>query len=1124
MQDAWYRQTDVKSSCLLRVLSFLCVSAALLMLNATASAAPDTGDLEGRPIQTIEVVFEGSPPDPAAQAEFLSLLGVAPGADYSAVHIRDSLQALFDSGRVASARVEVSEVNSTNTGSGNKGGPLRVKFIIRRQIIVENIRIDIENVASTRLSEDELRAQLNMIKPGTRVSKQSLARNLDDIQVYLRERGYFNATVETKQQLDASGTRAFVTYTVTPGEQARVSAFDISITDFNSTTVSSTLTLKPGAPFTRQALDEDLNRIRQALIDQAFLAPLLDDPRVERDPEKNRISIKLEGKVGPKVNVAIPNYKISEKQQRELLPIKHEGNIDYSAIVEGGRRLRNKLQESGYFFAEVTQVCSVTPPIAGQADNATQAACENLNPDQLGGHTVDITYQVDRGRRYRLADIRIEGTNKLTFQDVAGELRSQKASALGFIPLLGYGRGYTSVPLLEQDRRTIKAHLQDFGYLDAKVDVVQGATINGQELIITFKVTEGPLTRVAGIEIRGNKVYPEARLRKELGTVVGGPYSKSQARIDVDRLLNLYARDGYVDVDVNFTTDDLPKKGGDDQVRIVYSINNEGDKVFINQIIVQGLTGDANTQRTKRDAIVRTTALAEGDLLRADRLTDAERALFATDAYRQVVIHTERAGATASGKKRDVIIDVEEKKVRVMDYGGGYSTDAGPLGLFEISNVNLMNKLREGAVRLRISQRQQLVRFEYTDPHFARYGARQFAPLALSVQYQRDSTVTRFFRSTIDRGAFGIVQRLDAKGNPIDVLGNRTNGPTINRFTVSVETQRELDRRTRSVFFLRYAYEDVRLFNLQSLLIKDILLPDRAIRLSRFGASFVRDTRERCELGIPRSAEQASAHPGEVCRFNQLDPTRGDFFTLDYSVASRQLGGNVSFQKFQTSYRRYYKVDALRRTVFAGNFSLGLATLFNPRDRNGNGVIDETDLTLPISERFFSGGSTTLRGFGFEEAGPRQVVIPQGPFRDRNRNIIFLNPFAVPIGGNALAVLNLEARIPLTKDLQVVPFYDGGNVFRRVGDIFGKRPPITTTNLIERINEENLRAHWSNTVGLGFRIQTPFGSALAIDYGFLLKQPEFLIPQSGSSGNLDGTPAVYRLHRGQLQFRFTQTF
>ena len=66
-----------------------------------------------------------------------------------------------------------------------------------------------------------------------------------------------------------------------------------------------------------------------------------------------------------------------------------------------------------------------------------------------------------------------------------------------------------------------------------------------------------------------------------------------------------------------------------------------------------------------------------------------------------------------------------------MDYGGGFSTDTGALGLFEISNVNLMNKLRQGAMRLRLSRLQQRVRFEYLDPRFKRYGERQFAPLGL---------------------------------------------------------------------------------------------------------------------------------------------------------------------------------------------------------------------------------------------------------------------------------------------------------------------------------------------------------------------------------------------------------
>ena len=69
-----------------------------------------------------------------------------------------------------------------------------------------------------------------------------------------------------------------------------------------------------------------------------------------------------------------------------------------------------------------------------------------------------------------------------------------------------------------------------------------------------------------------------------------------------------------------------------------------------------------------------------------------------------------------------------------MDYGGGFSTDLGALGLFEISNVNLMNQLRQGAMRFRASGRRQLVRLEYLDPRFVRYNKTQFAPLAASVE------------------------------------------------------------------------------------------------------------------------------------------------------------------------------------------------------------------------------------------------------------------------------------------------------------------------------------------------------------------------------------------------------
>jgi outer membrane protein insertion porin family len=1080
------------------------------------------GDYEGRTISTVEVMLEGSPPDPAAQAEFQTLLKIVSGAEYTAANARQSLHDLFASGRVAAARIEVTDVPP-----GGRTSPVRVRFVVQRQIIIGGVTIRIGPTTGTPVARDEIRARLNLLEPGRRFSIQAIERNADEIQVYLRDRGYYSAVVEHTEEpdpSDATGTRRIVVYTITPGPQARVGQFAIDPA-LDVSTVMPSLKLQPGAPFTRDLLGEDLNTIKQALIAKGFLAPQLEDPVVEIDSPKNEINIKLKGSPGPKVEVKFKNYTLSDKKQKELLPIKREGNVDYSALQEGARRVKNQLQEQGYFFSEVIPLCTVTPPTPTTVENGTEETCINLNPAELNGHKVDITYDVQLNRRLKLTDIRISGTNKLTFADVQPDLKTQKASPVGFIPFLGgYGRGFTSTALLQEDIRTITAYMQNLGYRHAQVHVLQGISPTQDSLIITFDVTEGPLTRVAEIEVRGEKAFPEDRLLKEINTVRGAPYSPSQVRADNDQLLNLYAREGYIEAEVRPSIDDLPRKGEDEQVRVVFNVNKEGSKGIVNDIVINGVTGTAAVQQSKREAIIRAIPLSPGDILRADRISEAERALYVTDAFRQVLISQQPAGDLPGGvKKYDLIIDVEEKRPRVIEYGGGYSTDTGVLGLLELTNVNFMNKLRQGAIRIRASQRKQLIRFEFLDPRYFHYGKKQFSPLALSAQYLRDSTITRFFRSTIDRGTFGVVQRLDAKGNPLDVLGNRVGQPTIDRLTFSVETQRVLSQKLHSIFFLRYNYEDVRLRNIDSLVVQPILQPDQVVRLSGFGASFVIDTRQRCERRLPGSiaGEDETIRSGEVCRYNQTDATRGQFLSADYRVTARALGGNTSLMRFETTYHTYYKVQRARNTVFAGNLTLGLASLFNPRDLNGNGRIDDFDLLLPISERFFSGGSTTLRGFGYEEAGPRQVVVPQGQFRNAKGDIIGLNPFTVPIGGNAMVVMNLEARVPVTKDLQVVPFYDGGNVFRSIGDVFHPKPITPTGNFLEDVNAQNLRVRWSHTVGLGFRIKTPLGGALAIDYGYLTNPSKFLIPQ-----NLNTTPttAIYRLHQGQIQFRFTQTF
>ena len=73
-----------------------------------------------------------------------------------------------------------------------------------------------------------------------------------------------------------------------------------------------------------------------------------------------------------------------------------------------------------------------------------------------------------------------------------------------------------------------------------------------------------------------------------------------------------------------------------------------------------------------------------------------------------------------------------------------------------------------------------------------------------------------------------------------------------------------------------------------------------------------------------------------------------------------------------------------------------------------------------------------------------------------------------PLGGNALFIFNIEARLPIMRLLSVAGFYDTGNVFAQLSDM--------------------TLPGFSHDVGLGIRIKTPFGP-LRADYGYNLNLP-----------------------------------
>jgi outer membrane protein insertion porin family len=301
----------------------------------------------------------------------------------------------------------------------------------------------------------------------------------------------------------------------------------------------------------------------------------------------------------------------------------------------------------------------------------------------------------------------------------------------------------------------------------------------------------------------------------------------------------------------------------------------------------------------------------------------------------------------------------------------------------------------------------------------------------------------------------------------------------IERFAAFIQTERKLDERTSMRF--RYNLERARVFSPDGGAIPGTVTTrnEQSIRLGMFSAGFSRDTRD-----------------------SAINPTKGQLFSADHSVAARVFGGTESFNKFFATYQRYKTLDEftplLGNSTLAFSARVGLASTFNASDRDGDGVVGDNDSRLPISERFFSGGATTLRGFRFEAAGPQAVVEPSPDSLDRCDNPLRTKkscvlPTLFPLGGDALTVFNFELRYPLTSRLRFVPFYDLGNVFKRVSDF--------------RFSD------MTNTVGVGMRINTPLGP-LGVDYGLLIDPPVF----ATSSG------ALLRQPRGTIHIRFGQAF
>lgn len=177
----------------------------------------------------------------------------------------------------------------------------------------------------------------------------------------------------------------------------------------------------------------------------------------------------------------------------------------------------------------------------------------------------------------------------------------------------------------------------------------------------------------------------------------------------------------------------------------------------------------------------------------------------------------------------------------------------------------------------------------------------------------------------------------------------------------------------------------------------------------------------------------SSIRPGIIydTRDNPFEPKKGILAGVTLKAASGLLFSQTDFIKIMFNGNIYRELT--KGIVFAASFRGGLA----------QGLSSTTE--LPLVERFFIGGRDTVRGYAQDMLGPK-------------------GSDGTPTGGNSFLMANLELRTYVGKNLGVVGFLDGGNVW---------------------VKTKDMDFAFKYAAGMGLRYNTPVGP-LRIDYGYKL--------------------------------------
>ena len=569
---------------------------------------------------------------------------------------------------------------------------------------------------------------------------------------------------------------------------------------------------------------------------------------------------------------------------------------------------------------------------------------------------------------------------------------------------LQFPHGRYSESLLSQDEASTVSLYQSNGFRDAKVthrlvDSYQG---KADTIAVYLDIHEGPQSIVASLQVDGIEHLDIASLRERLSSIAGQPFSEYDVAVDRDVILGQYFDKGFP----NATFEWSSKPGAQpNSVDLRYAIT-EGQAQFVRQVVVTGL------RITRPSLVNRNLTLNPGDPLSPTAVSDIQRRLYDLGVFAKVDAAIQDPDGDTPNKY--VLYNLEE--ARPYSLAIGFGAQLGRIGGCDTC-------LDQPAGATGFSPR---VSFDATRSNL--WGVAHSISLRTRV-------------STLDQRAILTYSwpRLFRRDNlNLSFTGLYEYSKDIVTFnSTREETSAQISQRFSKTItmFYRFTYRKVSVSDLKvtQYLIGQLSQPVR--------------------VGIP------SLNLVQDRRDDPVEPHRGIYSTLDLGLSERVFGSERSFFRALARNATYHRLG--KKLVLARNTEFGQIHALNYRCAPGDATCMLN--AIPLPERFFGGGGTSMRGFAENQAGQRDTGS------------------GFPLGGTALLFNQTELRFPLIgEDIGGVLFHDCGNLYSSL------------SNLSFRTDQRNLQDfdYMVHAVGLGIRYRTPIGPVRA-DVAYAINPPYF---------------------------------